>query len=173
MEEINPYAAPQTELVSSESRPAMQLRQLDWCAWATVFALNLIVPVLGGLQVLRNPGQWTSMVAGIACIFLFSCWKIAKAPQYFSDWMKNGIFLILFQLLPALHLILGMGAVLIGFVVEIFLFSTSDRRFGLQTWVGGFIATSLMGLFLMGFIIAFIRDDYRRKRKLPTLKEEH
>ncbi len=110
MTQQNPYAAPQE--ASSLPKPVVQPDSTDLVAviaWPFVFLLNMIVPLMFGLDLTARTGRTGMWIASLLLLVLG--WIYCGRKSFLGRRLVLGsIFTALSQAFPILHLILGMIA---------------------------------------------------------------
>jgi hypothetical protein len=143
---------------TSHTRPA-------W--WALVFGLNLIVPLLFGWTVTSEGGR-IGMVAGVGLLWYLGHRLCAMSDPIGRALVGGGIVVGLAQLFPVAHICVGVASVEVANAVLQQLYP--DK--GMQSAIGGLIATGMMGLVMMivAACIGAIGDKLfrRRPRVAPT-----
>ena len=126
----NPFAPPQVESVVAQPTVFDTRRLRTW--WMIVVAINLPIPVMFGLTVSSGFGRF-GMLLGIAIVATIGCFSCSRVPPLMMRLNIGALLTALSQLLPMLHMFVGM------FALEIV------RR--LNSVVGGTDQDDLSGLF--------------------------
>ena len=157
----NPYAAPQSPIVFDRTgEPGAGLR---WhLAWATVFGVNLIVPLWLGWDMTSGVGR-VGLVLAIVLWLLLGHLLCARSRKLRFLLVAGGVCVGLSQLLPLLQIWAGMNSGMIISMASGF----SDRATGLY----GFLMTLLTGgqlilvAIVSGQVVFLMKNAWGRRRR--------
>jgi hypothetical protein len=113
--------------------------------WSIAFASNLVVPLLIGWMVTQQGGR-IGMVAGIGLLWYLGYRVCVASDGCGRALVIGGILVAATQFCPILPVFAG----LMGLGVAERLWPESFVNMGTKTELGGFIATVVMGLVMMG-----------------------
>jgi hypothetical protein len=113
--------------------------------WTPVFALNLMVPLFFGWMVTQEGGR-IGMGAGIALLWYLGYCLFGLSEACGRALVIGGVLVAVVQFCPILHILAGLASV--GLADALWHGSFADMR--INTEIGGFIATLVMGLLMMG-----------------------
>lgn len=111
MNHPNPYQSP-AAVEPDENRPP---RKPDWLSiygWPVVFAANMIVPLLIGLDVTREGGL-TGLVIACALLLVAGWVFYYLRPQSMRTVLLGAAMLAVTQIFPILQIVAGLGALLV------------------------------------------------------------
>jgi hypothetical protein len=142
----NPYQAPLSNTAERKgtdfcSNSAKRL----YIAWAVVFALNLIVPLLCGWGMTQPSGRLGMLVAGIL-LLASGYWVCVSARHIGFALVNGGVAMALFQAFPILQLIAGSLGIELAEAIGLEVAAIFN---GITTAAGGFVVTITTGGLLM------------------------
>lgn len=144
--EDNPYAAP---LAAADPAPSDMQRVGLWeqIAWAVVFGVNLIVPVILALS--STHGGRAGIILAAILLFILSLRAIIRSERIWFALMSGGICVGLSQVMPILQIVAGLISLLVAKGISgIDLDPTNGKNVGLNEPIG-FVVTLLTGGLLL------------------------
>lgn len=150
----NPYRAPDADLVAApvEARHD-QVDVAAMIAWPTVFAMNMFLPVLFGLDLTKHHGRIGMCVASL--FVLIAGWVLCVVKSLAARKLIFGSLIIaLTQIFPILQILAGSLA--LGIAEGMQLLSPGvddDHNFGIaqiDSEFVGFVVTMLVAVILLG-----------------------
>ena|SRR5215469_8051735 len=139
---VNPYASPQSESTDSSRTGRSDgdnLKRL-YFGWLTVFALNVIVPLLIGLGVTTSGGR-IGMLLAMLVLLALGFWICARAREVGFALVVGGVAVALSQVFPILQVMAGI----FGFALAESIGLSGPRGGDLETLAAGFAVTLATG----------------------------
>ena len=113
--------------------------------WTLVFGANLVLPLIWGYGSTSGLGR-VGMGIGIAVVFAIGCRVSLRSRAAILPVIRGGGIVAASQFVPILHLVAG----LVGVRAAHFLGTTTrGERFGVDTALGGLVATLVTGIILL------------------------
>ncbi|MCA1686781.1 MAG: hypothetical protein LC745_12600 [Planctomycetia bacterium] len=169
MPDDNPYAAP----TASIAPPAAVGAGTGWrwhFAWAVVFGVNLIVPLIFGSGVARG-AAWLGVALAIPLMLILGHLLCARSRHLRVILVTGGVCVGLSQVMPMLQFLAGMTSFMV--TIRLLGLPPDDDTRGpeILTAPGGFLMTVLTGGQLMiaalvcGKVVLTIKGAWDRRRR--------
>jgi len=145
--EKNPYESPKCLAGPLASPADHDDARLLLTAWATVFVVNMAMPVFFAWSITGESGR-IGMIAASVVLFGCGCWICLMARRLAKGLIVGAVLVALTQVFPALQILAGILGLAVAEALH--LSQYRDRGPEITTELGGFVVTLITGGILMG-----------------------